>query len=128
MPHSRGLIHDKMFAALGNFYPSLLTVQEVVETRSPTGAVITGWADVVDMVELACRIAPQSGTETRTLQQVLTESMQVCVIPLDLPGVTTLHRAVVDGDPFDIVRVDYDGQQLPGLRRRSTRLTLKVVK
>lgn len=131
MPNSLGLVHPGMLGALASlppsFFPSLLTIQSVTETRSPTGAVISGWADVADMTDLPCRIAPVSGSESRTPQQVLTQEVQRCVVPLDLPGVTTKHRAVVDGEPFDIVSVDFDGQQQPGNRRRLTRLTLKVV-
>lgn len=128
MPNQLGIVHPALLPWLvPNFFPSLLTIQEATETRSPTGAIVAGWGDVADLVDLPCRAAPQSGGESRTPQQVLTQNVQRCVVPLELAGVTTKHRAVVDGDPFDIVSVDFDGQQLPGEHRRLTRLTLKVV-
>jgi hypothetical protein len=119
-----GLVHPGLAVALSPaFFPSLLTVQGATETRTPTGAVVTGWGDVAGLVDLPCRIAPQGGQESRTQQQVLTQDVQTCVTPVHLPDVTTKHQAVVDGNAYDIVSVDYDGQNPP----RLTRLTLKVV-
>lgn len=128
MPNQLGIIHPDMFEALTpNFYPSLLTVQAATVTQSPTGAPIHGWANVVGMTGLSCRIAPAGGAESKTQTQVIAQNTQTCVVPADLPAISVLMRAVVDGETFDIVSIDYDGQQLPGSVRRSTRLTLKVV-
>lgn len=127
MPNQLGLVHPQMLTALPAFFPSRLTIQAATVGRSPTGAVTTTWANVAGMVDLACRVAPQSGGETRTPERVTTQDVQTCVVPLDLADVTTRQRALVDGEPFDIVSVDYDGQQQPGSHRRLTRLTLKVV-
>ena len=109
-----GLVHPTLYAwLLPNFYPSRLSLQEYTESRSPTGAVIKGWAPVAGMTDIPCRIAPQSGLESRTAEQVLTQDVQTCVVPLDLVGVSTGDRAIVDGETFDIVSVDKDGQQTP---------------
>jgi SPP1 family predicted phage head-tail adaptor len=110
-----------------NFYPSRLTIQVVTETRTANSGLTESWADVAGSVDLACRIAPVRGTETRTAQQILTETTHVCVVPRFLPSVTTKHHAIVDGATYDITAVEYDGQQLPGSVRRSTRLALKRV-
>lgn len=128
MPNALGLIHPVMLTALrADFFPSSLTIQGATEGRSASGAVTVSWLPVAGLVNLPCRIAPQSGSENRTPQQILTQDVQTCVVPQPLAGVTTKHRAQVDGRTFDIVSVDFDGQQQPGSHRRLTRLTLRVV-
>jgi hypothetical protein len=118
-------------ALLPNFYPSLLSVEHYEESRSPTGAIIKGYVAVAGMTDLPCRIAPQSGTESRTAEQVLTQDVQVCVTPIRLEGISTADRVVVDGNFYDLISIDYDGQTeragFPGAVPRSTRLTLEVV-
>lgn len=128
MPNQPALIHPRMFVGLAaDFFPSALTVQAATTGRSATGAVTTtAWADVAGMVNLPCRVAPVSGTETRTPQQVTGQEVQRCVVPQYLAAVTLKHRAVVDGKPYDIVSIDHDGQQGAG-GRKLTRLSLKVV-
>lgn len=129
MPNQLGIIHPNLLPWLvPNFFPSQITIQVEQPSRTPTGAVTAGWVDVEDMVDLACRIAPQGGQESRTTQQILTQELHICEVPLELAGVTTKHRAVVDGRVYDIVTVANDGQQQPGGHRRLTRLTLKVVR
>lgn len=117
-----------MFAGLKrSFYPSVLTVQASVAVTSPTGTITHTWTNVTDMVALPCRVAPAGGGEARTQEQVLSQLTQTCVIPLDLRNITVLMRAQVDGEIFNVVSVDYDGQNLLGGSRQSTRLTLEVV-
>lgn len=126
MPTNQGIIHPSMLAWLEpNFYPSRLTVQTAVESRSPTGAIIWTWTDAAGMIDLPCRIAPQSGSEQRTPQQVLTQSLQTCVVPVFLE-ITTKDRVKVDSVIYDVTSVDTDGQTVNGIPK-TTRLTLKVV-
>lgn len=127
MPERPSLVHPRMLAwLLWDFFPSSLTIQAGTPSRTPTGAVTTAWADVAGMVDLPCRVAPVSGAENRTPEQITAQEVQRCVAPLYLPAVTTAHRAVIDGEAWDIVSVDYDGQEGAG-GRNLTRLTLKVV-
>lgn len=113
-------------ALVPNFYPSLITVQRATVTYSPTGEPIHSFVNVVGMTALACRRAPQGGGEAKTQEQVIAQSTQTCCIPYDLPLITLTDRASVDGEIMNVIAIDYDGQQLPGNVRRSTRLTLKV--
>ena len=119
-----GIVHPSMFTSLAPaFYPSLLTIQATTETRSATGAVINTWANVAGMVTVACRLAPASARETRAANQVLTVDTWTCDVAQALAGVTTKQRALVDTVVYDVIGVEYDGEN----PRHSTRLTLKVV-
>lgn len=127
MPNAAGIVHPRMLPALAaGFFPSSLTIQAGTASRTATGAVTTAWANVAGMVALPCRMTPVSGAENRTPEQITAQEVQRCVAPLYLAAVTTQHRAVVDGETWDIVSVDYDGQKQAGARNL-TRLTLKAV-
>lgn len=124
MPNSLGIVHPGMLTPLAAaFFPSKLTIQAATSGRSPTGAVLPFWGNVAGMVDLPCRVAPVSGAENRTPEQVLAQDVRLCVVPGNLVGVTVRHQALVDGAAYDIVSVDHDGQNPP----RLTRLMLKVV-
>lgn len=110
-------------ALAANFFPSKLTIQTATNGRSPTGAPLPAWTNVAGLVDLPCRVTPVSGAENRTPEQILTQEVQRCVAPRNLAGVTTAHRALVDGRAWDIASVDHDGQNPP----RITRLTLRAV-
>lgn len=128
MPNHLGVVHPRLFVWLHpNFYPSLLTIQAATETRTATGAVVLGWVDVEEMVDLPCRIAPKGGEESRTTQQILVPETHICAVPMPLPGITPKCRAIVDGRIYDIVSVAYDGQEWPDKHRRMTRLGLRVI-
>ena len=118
------VIHPDLLTALSpNFYPSALTIQVGTETASGTGELSVSWANVTGMVAIACRIAPANANERRTEQQVLSVHEWTCDVAQALTGVTTKHRAVVDSVNYDILVVQYDGEN----PRHSTRLTLKLV-
>lgn len=123
MPTKLGLIHPNMLTDLKTFYPSLCTLRTPTETVSETGSTTYGYVDTANMVNLPCRLAATSGSETRTQEQILTVGVYVVDIPLYLAGILTTHQIVVDGKTYGIEEVAYDGEN----PHHSTKLTLKVV-
>lgn len=123
----RQIVHPRMLAKLANFYPSKLTIQTSTETRSASGAVTITWADVVNMRNLPCSIAPiiresPFGQNERRQEGVTyVEGTHQLAIRGHYPQIDTTMRAVVDGQPYDIRAVEHDSHA------QTTRLRLFVV-
>jgi len=113
MANKLGIVHPKMLAGLGDFYPSLCTIQAATETQSATGAVQQGWADVPWLVNLRCRIAPaqfgQAGREVRAEAGTYGEAVYTVALAGCYLAITEQHQALVDGQPYDIQAVAHDG-------------------
>ncbi len=117
-----GIVHPEMLARIQpNFYPSLCTIQESNPVRDTFGQQIPAWANVVDLVDLPCRISPRSTREVRSENQVYVDAThQVALVGY----YATIHegmQAVVDDLAYEIEGVEWDGNQ------KTTRLFVRIV-
>lgn len=107
------LIDPRLGAALQDvFYPSTVTIEEAVATRTPLGQPISDWLPAPDFeAEMPCAVAPLQavgGSEQRRDELTVSMDLDVVSIPRYLPTVTNQHRATVDGVARNIRSVDWD--------------------
>jgi len=110
-----------MFARLGNFYPTTVTIQEATEPQDTYGAAAPSWADKAGYVDLDCRLAPSGGQEVKMPDQTYVVSTHTIAITGHYPGIDEKDRAIVGAETFDILLVESDGQS------ESTRLIAEIV-
>ncbi len=104
------------------FFASTATVQRATVTQSSTGAEVRSWATLSGHSGLRCRIAPATANEVRSQTQVFAEYTHTVVIAGYYATVTELDRVVVDGSTYEIVGVEFDGND------QMTRLRVRVVR
>lgn len=104
------------------FFASLATVQRATVTQSSTGAEVRTWAALAGHVDVRCRIAPATANEQRSQAQVFAEYTHTVVLAGYYATVTELDRVVVDAATYEIVGVEFDGND------QMTRLRVRVVR
>lgn len=104
------------------FFASTATVQRATITQSSTGAEVRTWGTLAGHAGLACRIAPATANEVRSQTQIFAEYTHTVVIAGYYATVTELDRVVVDGSTYEIVGVEFDGND------QMTRLRVRVVR
>lgn len=117
------LVHPSWLTRLApTFFASTATVQRATVTQSSTGAEVRTWANLADHVGLACRIAPATANELRSQAQVFAEYTHTVVLAGYYATVTELDRVVVDSATYEIIGVQFDGND------EMTRLRVRVVR
>lgn len=115
------IISPKLFGKLGNFYNKTCTVQQNVGSRDAAGQIGEDWEDLSGHVDVQCRIAPSGGREVKGPNQTYSVSTHYIVLVGQYTSVTAAMQAVVDGQAYDILLVQHDGQG------ETTKLTVQVV-
>lgn len=117
------LVHPSWLTRLApTFFASTATVQRATMTQSSTGAQVATWAALSGHEGLRCRIAPATATEVRSQTQVFAEYTHTVVLAGYYATVTELDRVVVDSVTYEIVGVQFDGNDT------MTRLRVRVVR
>jgi len=105
------IIDPRMLTQLGNFYPSMATIQESMEVQDGSGDVTLVWANKAGHVDLPCRIGPSGGREIRQENQTYSMSTHTIGLRGNYPLVTVEDRAVDDGAViYNILAVESDDQ------------------
>jgi len=117
------LVHPSWLTRLApTFFASTATVQRATITQSSTGAEVRTWAALAGHEGIRCRIAPATANEVRSQTQVFAEYTHTVVIAGYYATVTELDRVVVDAELFEIVGVQFDGND------EMSRLRVRVVR
>lgn len=117
------LVHPQMLNRLApTFFASTATVQRATTTQSSTGAALVTWSNLSGHVGLRCRIAPATAQEQRSPGQVFAEYTHTVTVAGYYATVTELDRVVVDSVTYEIVGVQFDGNDA------QTRLLVRVVR
>jgi SPP1 family predicted phage head-tail adaptor len=116
-------IHSRLFASLGSFFPDVAQIQERPnpEGQDAAGQPVTSWSALVGHEAIGCRVAPAGGNERRSVNQVVAQSTHVILLTGAYPDVTARMRVVVDGQAYDILLAETDGNQV------MTRLVCEVI-
>ena len=102
---SRAILDPRMNDELADFYPSLCTIQEPTEVEDDSGAIVEGWADLADHVDLSCAYAPNGGEEVKQTDQTYVVSDHTVSFNGHYPTITEKMSAVVDGVRNEILLV-----------------------
>lgn len=118
----RGIVHPDMLARLQpNFYPSLCTILVPSQAQDAWGQVIGTPSILEDYEDLPCRIAPASGREQRSAQQVYVEGQYHIALNGYYPAITEQMIATVNATEYNIEHVEHDGNQ------KTTRIMVRLV-
>jgi head-tail adaptor len=90
-------------AEMGDYFPSLCTIQEDVGVADAHGVIVEDWQDV--HVDIPCAHGPNKGTEIKQPDQTYVVSNYAVSLMGHYPGVTEKMRAVVSGVAYDILLV-----------------------
>jgi hypothetical protein len=132
MTLARPLVHPRLMEHVEvTLCPSVATIQRYTVTgRDEYGDPQHEWEDLEDHVDLPCMKAAVTGAgistgatsgEVRAETGVYDVDARTVVIPRYLPDITDAHRAVIDGETWDIVDVAHDSQSA------MTRLRVRAV-
>jgi head-tail adaptor len=108
------LVHPRLMETINaDATPTVVTIQASTDVRAGTGEITKTWADVDDLVALAARKMPETAPaaplqERRREADTVTVAIWRVWLPAAYPQITTAHRAVVDGQAFNIVTVGLD--------------------
>lgn len=108
-----------MLNRLQAFYPQVCLVQVNTPVQDAAGQPLPGWDTA--MSPIRCRLSPVSALESKRQEMTVTVGTHVIALAGHYGGITTDMRAVVDGQAYDILGVDHDGQA------HTTRLRVQVV-
>lgn len=106
------VIHKHVLVALGNFFPARCTVQVGVETQNELGEVQTAWQNLAGHVAIPCRIMPQLGREVKVHSRTYYVGTHRVALKGFFPQITPKMRALLGGQTFDILLVEYDSQNM----------------
>ena len=103
---TRAIFDPRMMTALGDYFPSLCTIQEDVSTTYDSyGQLIPDWQSFAGHVDIPCAHGPNKGREVKQSDQTYVVSNYTLSLRGYYPTITEKMRAVVDGVVFDILLV-----------------------
>lgn len=82
--------------------PSLATIEAKAVALDAYGQEIESWAAVPGLQMLGCAKAALSAEERQAAHYTATDQAWHVLLAGAYPAITTVHRAVVDGEAFDI--------------------------
>lgn len=117
--------HSDLLTALADFYNDTITIQANTPSRDAVGYPAPGWSNLSGHVNLKCRTAPVAvplaRREARQRQQTHSTERLAVVLSGRYDSITVLHRAVLNGQNYNIVTVEGDSEGM------YTRLLLELV-
>jgi hypothetical protein len=118
------IVHPRLLASLGAFYPSLCTIQEPgPKTRDEYGQSQPSWPNLAGHVDIRCRISPDGkGREVKAPDQTYAITSHRIALQGHYPAITPAMRAVSGATTYDILAVESDGSGA------ATTLVCQVVK
>lgn len=128
MPRSTPLVHPERLNHIdndSNVFNSLCTLQEKTGIRNSLGEKASEWTDIVLFGTLECQLSVVSNQRQigeRELGMLTYTILNHFILFKEyIPEIEENYRAVVDGQPYDIVAVEHDSQ------KTFTRLRAQVV-
>ena len=114
--------HSRFLAELHDAFPSLCTIQTGAITYSNEGDIVQAWANVVGLIDIACRVSPASaGRETHATDMTYSTTTHIITLAGRYDTILPHQRAVVDGTAYDIEAATGDGSGV------MTRLATRIV-
>lgn len=118
------LLHPRAIPGLkrAGFFRSTCAILGKLEPAplNDLGQPIDTYVALVAWAAIPCIKAPLSANERQAAQYTATDQAWFVLLDGYYPGITTAHRAVVDGESFDIDAVEHDQTgNLTRLRVRS---------
>jgi hypothetical protein len=102
-------------AVAAGMFPNLCTIQSAATTTNTMGApVVTPFANITGLVDIPCHSAPpaiedvRGSDELRKIDRTDTRQMRHVLLAGYFPTIALSMRAVVDGQPWNIVGVESD--------------------
>jgi len=100
---TRPIVDPRFVEEMGDFFPSLCTIQEDVGGVDAHGMPIEDWQDLADHVEIPCAHGPSKGTEVKLPDQTYVVSNYTLSLEGYYPLITEKMRAVVDSVVYEIL-------------------------
>ena len=111
-------------------FPSLGTLQQMVQDQGPTGNPTGTWTNVSGVVNIPCQDAPPStarvqATEMKDVAEIMAKGLRHILLNTCFPDATTWagtgSRFIVDGITYEVLGAENDSQL------SQTRLDLQLV-
>ena len=119
---TRAIFHPEMLDRLGDFFPSVCTIQEMTETQdATTGEISWTWGDVVGLVDLPCALGATSGQEVKMPDQTYVVANYTLALNDSYTTIVEKMQAVVDSVAYEILLVQQASHS------NKTRLLLRKV-
>lgn len=117
------LIHPRMMQVLEHdFFSNRCAIEEGTKSQSTTGQEKLTWATVIGCEAIPCRRASAGGGERRAANQIYLDATHTILLSGIYKNVNEKMRAVVDEQAYDILLVEFDGEEV------MTRLTVRIVR
>jgi hypothetical protein len=118
------LVHPGLTASLGRsgFFPSSCTIEAATATSDGFGQEQETWEAVSGLQAIGCAKAPLSAIERQAAGYTATDRVWHVLLKGAYPQIATAHRAVVDGETYDIDAAETD-QTGPLTRLRVRQVT-----
>ena len=105
---TRAIFDPRMMTTLGDYFPSLCTIQEDLGVEDDYGQVVPDWQPVAGHSDIPCAHGPNKGREVKQSDQTYVVSNYTLSLRGYYPTITEKMRAVVDSVVFDILLVQCD--------------------
>jgi hypothetical protein len=103
------IVHPRFLATMpAGFFPSRCTIEAKTTTLDEFGGEQDAWLSVPAIADVACAKAPLTALERQAAGYTATDQAWHVLLPGAFPAITTVHRAVVDGETFDIDAAETD--------------------
>lgn len=103
------IVHPRFLASVSTgFFPSTCTIEAKTETLDEFGEQQLSWLPVPAIVDVACAKAPLSALERQAAGYTATDQAWHVLLTGAYPAITTVQRAVIDGETFDIDAAETD--------------------
>jgi hypothetical protein len=111
-------------------FPSLGTLQQMVQDQGPTGNPTGNWQNVVGVVDIPCQDAPPSiarvqATELKVVAEIMAKGLRHILLNRCFVNATTWagtgSRFIVDGITYEVLGAENDSQL------SQTRIDLQLV-
>ena len=99
---TRRIVDPRFAATMGDYYPSLCTIQEDVGVQDANGAVVSNWQNLSGHVDVPCALGPSKGDEIKQQDETYAVSNFTLSLRGWYPLADETMRAVVDGVVYDI--------------------------
>lgn len=96
------IVHPRMLSKLPGFFPASVAIQAKTATLDGYGQEVESWATVSDWSAIDATKAPLTAMERQAAKYTATDVAWHVLLAGPYPTITTAHRAVIDGDTFDI--------------------------
>lgn len=105
------IVHPRMMEALTrDFFTQICTLKEPNKSQNSVGEEIVTYTTRSGYEAIACRVGQAGGSERRTALMTFLNATHIIVLAGQYPDVTEEWQPEVDGQTYDILRVDPDQQ------------------